>query len=257
MKKIISHLLLVSLALLVAAPAWAESLRDVIATLEVPFQAGTPSNDAVHDIETVFNQRVTIASLEETQSGSGEVKLMFDYTDPNTVPMVSFSFKYETPPRNEFVSDGRTLWVYTPDTNQVIESDIREVSEARPENPLTFLTGLGNLSRDFSVRWGSPDNYDADGNYIIDLVPRTSTVIVTKLTLVVDRRAVREFMRGTTGRTFPIRESIAVEPNGNLNHIIFDQQNMRLNRGLSPGEFRYSPPPGAEVVRPRGNQMGY
>jgi len=256
MKKTLSYLLLASLALLMAAPAWAESIRDVIATLEIPFQTGTPGANAVHDVETTFTQESTIASLEQTQTGSGRVMLKFDRINPNTVPLVSFRWEYETPTRQEIVSDGRTIWVYIPENNQVIESNISEVSEARPEDPLTFLTGLGNLSRDFSYRWASPDR-DAEGNYIVDLTPHHSSATIMQLTIIVDRQAVKEFQRGTTGRTFPIRESIATDPNGNVTRIVFDQREMRLNRGLSPGMFRYIPPAGAEVIRPTGNQMGY
>jgi len=184
------------------------------------------------------------------------VLLRFDRFDPNKVPQVSFRWEYDLPSRQEIVSDGRTIWVYLPDNNQVIESDISEVAEARPEDPLTFLSGLGNLSRDFSVRLGSPDR-DAEGNFILDLTPRRTTATLTRLQVVVDRRAVLEYQRGTTGRTFPIRETTATDPNGNTTRIVFDKQLMKLNRGLTPGQFRYIPPAGVNVVRPSGNQMGY
>jgi len=256
MKRHLHHFSLLLLALLIAAPAWAQSIGDVVATLEIPFQTGTPAAEAVNDIETSFTQKSTIASLDQTQTGSGQVMIRFDRPDPSKVPQVSFRWEYDSPSRQEIVSDGRTIWVYIPENNQVIESDISEVSKARPEDPLTFLTGLGNLSRDFSVRWASPDR-DSEGNYIIDLTPRRTSATLSALRVVVDRDAVNEFLRGTTGRTFPIRETVATDPNGNTTDIIFDKPNMRLNRGLSQSMFRYIPPAGVDVVRPTGSQMGY
>jgi outer membrane lipoprotein carrier protein len=256
MKIIVRSTLSLILAFGFVGPVAAENIKDVMATLEIPFQTATAAGQAVHDVETKFDQESTIASLEQTQTGSGRVMLRFDRIDPNKVPLVSFRWEYDLPTRQEIVSDGRTIWVYIPENNQVIESNISEVSEARPEDPLTFLTGLGNLSRDFSVRWGSPDR-DAENNYVVDLTPRRTTATLNHLTVVVDRRAVQEYLNGNTGRTFPIRETTATDPNGNITRIVFNQQLMKLNRGLSPSLFRYIKPAGVEVVRPGGGQMGY
>jgi len=253
---ILRVLFLLILTVCFAAPVVAESLQQVMATLEVPFQTATPAAMAIHDVDTVFSQESTIASLEQTQSGSGRVKLRFDRVDPKKVPLVSFRWEYDLPTRQEIVSDGRTIWVYIPENNQVIESDITAVSQARPEDPLTFLTGLGNLSRDFSTRWGSPER-DADNNYIVELTPKRTTATLTHLTIVVDRSAVKEYLGGVTGRTFPIRETTATDPNGNTTRIVFDAQRLKLNRGMSPMVFRYILPAGVEVVRPTGSQMGH
>jgi len=69
------------------------------------------------------------------------------------------------------VSDGQTLWVYMPENNQVIQSNVDFTREAQAEDPMTFLTGLGNLTRDFSISWAEP-NRDHEGNYVLQLRPR-------------------------------------------------------------------------------------
>lgn len=242
---------------LLAIPAAADDLQDVIATLEHPFKVGTPDNEAIHDIETQFTQVSTIASLDRAQEGSGRVMLKFDRPTTRRVPLVSFRWEYDFPTRQEIVSNGETFWVYIPENNQVIQTELEQVSEAQPESPLTFLTGLGNLSRDFLVRWATPSR-DAEGNYILYLTPRRTTSTIRSLTVVVNRWAVQDYTeRNTTGQYFPIISTLAVDPNDNTTLVVFDQPRMRVNRGMSDSFFNYILPAGVEVVRPSGNRMGY
>ncbi len=245
------------LLLALAVPVCAESVGDVINALEIPFRNDTPAAEAVHDIEADFTQESSIASLDRTQQGSGRVTLRFVQQATGQVPLVKFRWEYDRPTRQEIVSDGQTMWVYIPDNNQVIQSDISEVSEARAQDPLTFLTGLGNLSRDFLVRWASP-NRDDGGNYILKLTPKTTTTMFRELEVTVDRRAVIDYARaGITGREFPIRSTTAIDPNGNKTVITFERDSLRLNRGVSDLNFRFIMPAGVDVVRPSGNRMGY
>jgi len=247
----------VSLMLLLSPLARAATVREVVETLEVPFRVDTPSADAIHDVETEFSQESGIASLDRKQQGSGRVTLQFDRQSTSTVPLVKFRWEYDFPTRQEIVSDGRTMWVYIPENNQVIESDVSRVSQARSQDPLTFLTGLGNLSRDFLVRWASP-NRDDDGNYVLKLTPKTTTTMFRELEVVVDRRAVNEYAgSGLTGRTFPIVSTRAVDTSENTTKIVFDQNRVRLNRGVSPLNFDFMMPAGVDVVRPEGHRMGY
>ena len=176
MKRFNQIFCLAVVVLLMAVPSRAQSVRDVINTLEIPFRNDTPAAEAIHDVEADFAQESSLASLDRTQQGNGRVTLRFIQQATDQVPLVKFRWEYDRPTRQEIVSDGRTMWVYIPENNQVIESDISEVSEARAQDPLTFLTGLGNLSRDFLVRWASP-NRDDDGNYILKLTPKTTTTM--------------------------------------------------------------------------------
>lgn len=257
MKRFLSLIFSLLLVSAMALPVQAQSLRDVINALEIPFRIETPAAASVHDVEADFYQESTIASLNRTQQGSGKVTLRFDRPRTDKVPLVKFRWEYERPTRQEIVSDGETMWVYIPENNQVIQSDISEVSEARPQDPMTFLTGLGNLSEDFFVKWASPDR-DEEGNYIIELEPRTTTSLFTRLEVVVDRYVVNDYVReGVTGREFPIHATVAVDPNDNRTMITFDRSSIRLNRGVSDFEFDFMMPAGVDVVRPSGDRMGY
>lgn len=257
MKRFIHSGTILIAMILLALPVHAETVQDVTNALEIPFRVGTPAADAIHDVEADFSQESSIASLGRTQQGSGRVALKFERQGSGTVPLVMFHWEYDRPTRQEIVSDGRTMWVYIPDNNQVIESDIRDVSKARAQDPLTFLTGLGNLSRDFLIRWASP-NRDDDGNYILKLTPKTTTSMFRSLEVVVDRRAVLDYVQsGVTGRDFPIRSTTVVDPNDNTTIMSFDRNTTRLNRGISNMQFRFIMPAGVDVVRPTGSRMGY
>ena len=257
MKATLHRAILIFGLCLLAMPAAADSLQEVITALEHPFKVGTPDAEAIHDIETRFNQVSTIASLDRAQEGSGRVMLKFDRPAVNRVPRVSFRWEYDFPTRQEIVSNGETFWVYIPENNQVIQTELEQVSEAQPDSPLTFLTGLGNLSRDFLIRWATP-NRDADSNYILYLTPRRTTSTIRSLTVVVNRWAVQDYTdRNITGQYFPIISTLAVDPNDNTTLVVFDQPRMRVNRGMSDSFFNYILPAGVEVVRPPGSQFGH
>jgi outer membrane lipoprotein carrier protein len=243
---------------LLVSPAAAQSVQDVILALETPFKNTTPDAKQIHDIETEFTQESTIASLDRVQTGGGRVMLKFDYSRMDRVPRVSFRWEYDFPTQQEIVSNGKTFWAYIPENNQVIQTELEQVSDQQPDSPLTFLTGLGNLSRDFLIRWASPSR-DIDNNYVLYLTPKRTTSTIQSLTVVVDRYAVRDYMKDprVTGERFPIVSTRAVDPNDNVTMITFDQSRMRVNRGMSDSFFNYMLPAGVDVVRPPGSQMGF
>lgn len=253
-------LLALALALLLAGPATAAKkeaigLDDVIKALEVPFKAATLKNRpeaAIHDVQADFFQESTLASLDRVQRGRGRVAIKFAPSqEGNRVPRVQFRWEYEQPTTQEIVSDGRTLWVYLPENRQVIQSDIELASRNRPGDPVTFLTGLGNLSRDFYITWASP-NQDVAGNFVLELRPIRVSAMIQRLLVVVDRDAIRP---GARGDVFPILSTTVFDPSGNSTLIEFSDA--RVNRGLPDSQFRFILPAGVEVVRPTGQEMGF
>ncbi|MHB1397966.1 MAG: LolA family protein [Trichloromonadaceae bacterium] len=255
MKKLLLLLtLLLAPALALAAPAKEQiGLSDVIKTLETPFKAEPAKSGAIRDFEADFFQESRIASLDRIQRGRGRVSVKFDPQSGERVSRTKFRWEYSQPTTQEIVSDGRTLWVYLPENRQVIQSDIDLVNQSRSEDPMTFLTGLGNLSRDFLISWASP-NTDAAGNYALELRPRRASALIHRLLMVVDREAVLSFRRGETGRILPIRASTVIDPSENSTTIEFS--NVRVNRGQSDSAFNFILPAGVEVVRPQGMGLG-
>nr|NIS40470.1 outer membrane lipoprotein carrier protein LolA [Desulfuromonadales bacterium] len=235
-------------------------LNDVIQTLENPFKAdavarrGT-ARSAITDFEADFFQESRLVSLNREQRGRGRVWVKFDRQSAQRVPLTMFRWEYEQPTQQEIVSNGQKMWVYLPENNQVILSDVEFSSQTRPDDPMTFLTGLGNLSRDFLITWATP-NTDVEGNYVLELRPRRVSQMIQRLVIVVDRDAVLELTRnGSVGDFFPILSSTVYDPNGNATLIEF--HDVRVNRGLSDNFFDFIMPAGVDVVRPGEAQMGF
>ena len=277
----------------VTTPVWAVPLGDVIRTLETPFQTETAKELRIYDYSADFFQESKIASLDRLQRANGRVEVSFNYQRPQTVPDVMFRWRYDQPTTQEIVSDGETLWVYLPENNQVIQSNIEMVNKSHQSDPMTFLTGLGNLSRDFQISWASP-NTDIDGNYVLELKPRRVSSLISQLVIVVDRFAVEAyqnrgqedkspeprrsprdsrraaqnpmqaspadkafagFERDLSGIWFPIMSTTVYDPNGNSTIIEFS--NLRVNIGISRTSFNFILPAGVQIIRPTGKEMGF
>lgn len=234
-------------------------LNDVIKTLETPFKStatrdhGTATS-GIYDFKADFFQESQIASIDRVQRGRGEVSFKFQWVSRAEVPLAMFRWEYREPVLQEIVSDGLTLWVYQPDNRQVIESDISQASRHQSDNPVTFLSGLGNLSRDFNIRWAVP-NVDREGNYVLELQPRRISQLIHSLLIVVDRDAVLDYVdKNRTGDIFPILSTTVNDPNENRTTIEFYQ--IKINQNISERRFHFNRPAGVEVIRPPQEQFG-
>lgn len=258
MKKYLLAILLIALPGICGAANI--SLNDVADALQNPFKAdvvrarGTDKS-GIFDFQGDFFQQSEIAAIERVQRGRGYVSFLFDYQGGRQVPRAMFRWEYQEPTRQEVVSNASKMWVYLPENRQVILSDIQQVTQQRSDNPMTFLTGLGNLSRDFSVRWALPD-HDQIGNYVLELKPLRASSLIQSLQIVVDRRAVKDYVENSqVGNFFPILATTVVDPANNSTTIEFS--NVAFNRGLLPGFFEFILPAGVDVVRPTGSEMGF
>lgn len=255
MKRLLSLLLLLLPTVALSADRINIGLNDVIRTLENPFKADAPMSEAISDFSADFFQESHLASLDQSQRGRGQVSVKFAPGNAGRVPRTYFRWLYQVPNEQEIVSDGSTLWVYQPENRQVIQSDISAISRANSGDPMTFLTGLGNLSRDFVIGFAMP-NQDAAGNYVLDLRPRKTSSLIRQLFIVVDRDAVFARQRGQADPDlFPMLSTTVIDPSDNKTIIEFS--NIRVNRGLTEFEFRFIMPPGVEVIRPTGAEMGF
>lgn len=234
----LTRLLLAALLLLPVAPtAQAATLNDVVQAVEGPFRSGT-----IRDYSATFAQESRIAALDRAQQAGGAVLVRFTAPRKGENPGVMFRWHYEKPAVQELVCDGKTLWVYLPENNQLIISPV-DSNTPRENDPLAFLTGLGNLSRDFTVSFAAPER-DEQGNYRIELQPRRPSPVLERMTIAVSREAVEK----GNGTLFPVAATTVVDPSGNTTTISFSD--VRVNRGLGAERFTFVAPAGVEVVRP-------
>ncbi|WP_298434330.1 outer membrane lipoprotein carrier protein LolA [Geobacter sp.] len=224
--------------LLVSPAAFAASLGDVVSTLEQGYAS-------LRDLQAAFSQRTELASVKRSQTGSGEL-----FIKKGSGSGAMFRFNYVKPPQ-QIVSNGKTVWYYLPENRQVMTMDASALFAGGGGVALSYLTGMGTVSRDFTVRLLGGGR-DAKGNYLLELVPKKQGQAFAKLHLTVSGRAVDEFERtGRASAPFPIISSVVFDQLGNRTSIEFSK--VRVNRGLSSALFTFKVPAGVEVI---ANPMG-
>ena len=139
-------------------------------------------------------------------------------------------WNYKAPEEKVFVSDGTRMYMHTPADNQVIVSAVPTDDQAT--TAVLFLTGKGNLARDFGVSFvdGAPV-----GTYALKLQPRLAERDYDWLQLVVDRT------------TFRILALTAADKQGTRSTFTFS--NFKENVGLPDKTFAFTIPRGADVIQ--------
>lgn len=220
MKRAILSALLASVLLAAASAAAqtapAQSLDDVVKGLEGAY-------GRISDLKADFTQNAFNKSLNQTIPAAGSVylkkggKLRWEYTQP-------------TP--QEIVSDGKTLWVYTPSLNQV---NVAPAPEALAGPAGSFLVGLGKLREHFGVRFLNPAApRDADGNVVLDLAPKQPLPTLARLILSVDPKS------------WQVRKAVVYDQFDNTVTMRFTK--MALNTNLPESLFTFTPPKGVATV---------
>lgn len=219
----------------VSAASHAIALKDVVAALEKGY-AG------LQDVQADFSQRTTIAAINREQKGNGEVLLK----RPASATAM-FRFNYAKP-KQQIVSNGKQFWFYTADNKQVLVSSVAAMFKGGNSIALSYLTGLGNVSRDFAVAFAK-EQQDKKGNFQLELVPKNPSPVLAKLQLTISAEAVERYLAdGTVKDIFPVVSSVVHDAGGNLTRI--DYSRVRVNKGLDSGKFNFKIPEGVETIKP-------
>jgi outer membrane lipoprotein carrier protein len=177
--------------------------------------------DSVRDFSADFTQ--------EAESGVLRKKLVEHGTLLVKKPG-KMRWTYTAPEDKVFVSDGARMFMYTPADKQVVVSPVPPEDEAT--TAVLFLTGKGNLTRDFTVSFVDPA---PPGTYALRLQPRHAQRDYDWLQLVVDRD------------TLQIRSLTAADKQGTRSTFTFS--NLKENVGLTDKVFTFSIPRGADVIQ--------
>lgn len=137
---------------------------------------------------------------------------------------------YREPRPKHFVADGKALYIYDPDLEQVMVD--RSFSGSELSTAVTFLWGKGKLKDEFQVAFSKKSEADPD-HYLLELVPR-SKARFKKLWFVVERKG------------FRVVETTVEDPGGNTNRILFTK--LTTNVGLTEDAFRFQIPDGVDVI---------
>jgi outer membrane lipoprotein carrier protein len=216
--------LALTLLVLSAAPgAWAQTPPAGGATLDEVVRSLEGAYGKINDLKAEFDQTAFNKSLNQSIPAKGTVylkkggKLRWEYADP-------------TP--QEIVSDGKTVWVYTPALSQV---NVGPAPEALAGPAGSFLAGLGRVREHFNVRFLNPaEPRDRDGNVVLDLTPRQPLPTMNRLILSLDPR------------TWGVRRAVVYDQFENT--VTMNFRKTTLNSGLADGVFTFVPPKGVATV---------
>ena len=140
-------------------------------------------------------------------------------------------WEYTSPEKKLFVSDGRKIYSYIPLDKQVIVGTMPQGDQA--PTPALFLTGRGNITRDFNVAFDKVPDAPA-GSVALKLTPKRREPEYESLTLVVD------------SQTFNLQMLITVDAQGGRSAFAFS--NLKENVGLADNQFVFQMPRNVDVV---------
>jgi outer membrane lipoprotein carrier protein len=152
-------------------------------------------------LTAVFRQVYTNQTFGRESVSDGRVwlkkpgKMRWDYQNRRTGEV-----------HKSFISDGSRLWALEHDNKQAFRKDLEDT--VLPV-AVTFLTGEGELLRDFRASIDRSGTYGTSSDYVLRLVPRRPSAQYKTLWLVVDPE------------DFRVKQSIVLEASGNTNHFRF------------------------------------
>jgi outer membrane lipoprotein carrier protein len=164
-----------------------------------------------------FAQTVTDANGKVIQQGQGEMLI----ARPGR-----FRWEYRKPYEQLIVSDGKRLWVYDPELEQVT---VKSVDEALGNTPALLLAGVHPLEQDFKIRETAGPG---DALAWVELLPKAEDTHFVRILL------------GFAGQQ--LEQMALYDSFGQVTRLDFEDA--QRNPPLAPESFRFEPPPGVDVV---------
>lgn len=172
----------------------------------------------VRDVKSgkaAFSQVVTSPDGKKKKTSSGD----FEFQRPNR-----FRFAYMKPFEQAIVADGQKVWIYDNDLNQ---ASSRKMSDAIGATPAALLAG-GSLEKDFSLKAQA----DRDGLSWVQALPKAKDGQFQSIQI------------GFRGKQLAAVE--IVDSFGQRSALAFSD--LQANVTIDPERFRFTPPPGADVL---------
>jgi outer membrane lipoprotein carrier protein len=172
-------------------------------------------------LQAEFTETYRGAGIERTESGSLWLK------KPRKM-----RWEYRSPKEKLFLSDGKDAWFYLPGDHQVRRSSVKKLDDLR--SPLGFLLGKTRLEKELDGLSAAPDvTPTSAGNAVLRGVPKAMADRVNEVVLEITP-------------DYHIARIQFEEADESVTEYRFSEQ--KENAGIADQLFRFSPPPGVEVV---------
>lgn len=208
----------------------------LLAVVSLFLPAQLPAQTDVHAIAEKVDQRYNHmqtlqARFSETYSGAGMKR-----TESGTLELKKpgrMRWDYSEPRPKMFLTDGSTAWFYVPGERQARRAPVKQIEDLR--SPLRYLLGKSKLEKEFIgltvVSDAKPLNA---GDIVLRGVPKGMQERVSQTLLEVTPDGL-------------IARIVVEEMDGSVTEFRFLQQ--KENVQVSDQRFKFTPPPGVEVVQ--------
>jgi outer membrane lipoprotein carrier protein len=195
--------------------------------------AAQPDVHAIADkVDKRYNHMQTLqAQFAETYSGAGMTR-----KESGTLELKKpgrMRWDYDQPRPKMFLTDGKTAWFYVPGERQVRRAPVKDIDDLR--SPLRYLLGKAKLEKEFV---GLTIDTNATplnaGDFVLRGVPKGMQERISNTLLEVTPDGL-------------IQRIVVEEMDGSVTEFRFLQQ--KENVQIEDQRFRFTPPPGVEVVQ--------
>lgn len=179
----------------------------------------------VHSLKADFTQVVLDANLQQVKKSVGT--LVIKRPD-------RFRWDYATPNKEIIVADGKHVWIYDVELQQVT---VKPLNSTLAASPAVLLSGSNDVSKSFTVK----DLGEENGLNWVGLTPKVADT---------DFENVKLGFKGNNVSMMELEDAL-----GNITRITFSH--LVLNPALPESLFQFTPPPGADVFGNTGEKSGH
>ncbi len=181
------------------------------------------SYEKIADLQADFVQTLRFADFETPSVWTGKVALQRERGKGK------MRWDFKAPEVFQVFVDGETVLHYTPEHRQALRSKM----SGNPAGAMAFrlLAGVSDLTRDF-------DAYSTGNAHQIKFVPKDKTTGFLWIEATVAPHAA---LSGVV-----IERVVLQEESGNLTTFVFN--NLKINTGIEPASFTFTPPKGVEII---------
>ncbi|WP_455221765.1 outer membrane lipoprotein chaperone LolA [Kaarinaea lacus] len=144
-----------------------------------------------------------------------------------------FRWEYRVPYEQQIIADGRKLWIYDVEMEQVI---VKNLDLALGDTPAVLLSGDTNIADKFEIKEITDEVQKESSLYWLQLVPKKEETNFEKLLLA---------FAGENLQIMELKDAF-----GQITRLTFS--NLEQNPVIDASVFTFEPPPGVDVINETG-----
>ena len=136
------------------------------------------------------------------------------------------------------VSDGKTLWSYTPLINQITKQEL-----VQDESSMELLPGFGrsleNVDKNYSLSLVVDELAEKSGAHVVELIPRGQ---------VMDSNTMFDILRVWIRDEDSVPIQFMYKDQKNETIFVLSFKDVRINEDLDESVFKFEPPKGVQII---------